>query len=97
MPTGTNRCDIAAHRDEAATRDVIGASGGSRQTAGFALARSAAELPKDQQQAAKKLEPLRPGDLFISAGRYYVDGILCENERPVTLARQPDSAGAAFR
>ena len=29
------------------------------------------------------------GDFFVSAGRYYVDGILCENERLCTYATQP--------
>ena len=85
--------DIAAHRDAIATLDVIGESGGPREAAGFALAPSAAGLAQDQQAAAKRHEPLKPGDLFISAGRYYVDGILCENEHPATLAHQPDGAG----
>lgn len=33
------------------------------------------------------------GALTISAGTYYVDGILCENEEPVPLAGQPDLPG----
>ena len=82
--------DIAAHRSDVATLDLIGEGGGARQHAGFALAVSAAALPADQQEAAASLEPLEPGDAFISAGRYYVDGILCENESPLTIGRQPD-------
>ena len=46
--------DIAAHRDEVATLDVIGESGGSRQTAGFALARSAAELPEGSARGGEE-------------------------------------------
>lgn len=30
------------------------------------------------------------GDLLISGGRYYVDGILCENEQIVAYTKQPD-------
>ena len=91
MPTG-RQADIAAHRDEAAGDRFDRWSGGPRQTAGFALAAAAAALPNEQQDAAKPFEPLKPGDLFISGGRFYVDGILCENEHPVTLAHQPDDA-----
>ncbi|EHK64582.1 DUF6519 domain-containing protein [Achromobacter arsenitoxydans] len=29
-------------------------------------------------------------DLSLSAGRLYVDGLLCENPQPATVARQPD-------
>ncbi len=32
----------------------------------------------------------KDGDLEISAGRYYVDGILCENEQAVMATAQPD-------
>ncbi|MCC6729968.1 MAG: hypothetical protein IT208_11585 [Chthonomonadales bacterium] len=35
------------------------------------------------------------GGLRVSAGRYYVDGILCENEADVSLAEQPDLIGGA--
>src|SRR6478735_8196112 len=33
------------------------------------------------------------GDVLIGAGRYYVDGILCENELDVGIAAQPDLPG----
>lgn len=39
-----------------------------------------------RQGAAKRLPP----DFYISAGRFYVDGILCENERLCTYLTQPD-------
>jgi hypothetical protein len=37
---------------------------------------------------------ITPGreDMIISAGRYYVDGILCENERDCPYSNQPDYA-----
>jgi hypothetical protein len=34
------------------------------------------------------------GDLTISAGRIYVDGILCENEQGLRVSQQPDLPGA---
>ena len=54
-----------------------------------------------RQGAAKRLPP----DFYISAGRFYVDGILCENERLCTYLTQPDlpnpalpaGAGASLR
>lgn len=44
------------------------------------------EIPKGSQ-----IPPNAPtGDFLISAGRYYVDGILCENEQIVLYSGQPD-------
>jgi hypothetical protein len=37
-----------------------------------------------------------PEELGVSAGRFYVGGVLCENERPVAVAGQPDLPGAAL-
>jgi hypothetical protein len=36
---------------------------------------------------------LAPAELGVSAGRFWVKGILCENERPTALAGQPDPPG----
>lgn len=85
--------DIAAHRIETETIDTVGQSGGAMTTAGFALVTDTADLPAAQRTAAESLMPLNPGDFIISAGRYYVEGMLCENERPVTFGRQPDPPG----
>jgi hypothetical protein len=88
--------DIAAHLHETGTGDLIGHCGAPLHDAGFAIAASVAALPAAQQAAAAAL-PFASGDLFISAGRYYVDGILCENEAPVLAGRQPDlPPGAAI-
>ena len=38
----------------------------------------------------------RPYRATVSAGRYYVDGILCENEATVAFEAQPDHPGADF-
>ncbi len=68
--------DIAAHRVETESRDVIGHCGGPLDGAGFALSNGA--------------------DPTLSAGRYYVDGILCENEGPTPLGSQPDLPGVGL-
>ena len=81
--------DISAHRVEIEARDLIGRCGGPLHDAGLAIAAAVGDLPPAQQAAAGALT-LRPGDLFISAGRYYVDGILCENDQPVLATGQPD-------
>ena len=69
--------DIATHRTETGTLDVVGQSGAPLNGAGFALVLSGAA----------------GDDFLISAGRYYVEGVLCENESPVTYRKQPDYRG----
>jgi hypothetical protein len=47
--------------------------------------------------AGLKLEPgADGGGLVISSGRYYVDGVVCENEDAVPLDAQPDLPGQAL-
>jgi Family of unknown function (DUF6519) len=68
--------DIIEHRDETTSLDVIGPSGAPVDNAGFTITSG----------------PFEDGvaDLNISAGRMYVDGILCELEAPVMYSTQPD-------
>ncbi len=69
--------DIAAHRTEIETGDVIGRCGGPLSDAGFSLSNGAVPA--------------------IGKGRYYVNGVLCENdEAPVPLDKQPDLPVAAL-
>ncbi|WP_055712008.1 DUF6519 domain-containing protein [Streptomyces torulosus] len=72
--------DIQLHHDETTARDAIGAHGGPQDEAGFAIIGSDGGEPR----------ALPPTELRLSRGRYYVDGILCENDSPVQLANQPD-------
>lgn len=72
--------DIQLHHDETTARDVIGPHGGPQGAAGFAITDPKGGDPRD----------CPPDDLWLSHGRYYVDGILCENDEPVGLAHQPD-------
>ncbi|MER6556443.1 DUF6519 domain-containing protein [Streptomyces sp. NPDC001027] len=72
--------DIQLHHDETTARDAIGAHGGPQGEAGFAITDPKGGEPHD----------CLPTDLLLTPGRYYVDGILCENDEPVGLAQQPD-------
>jgi photosystem II stability/assembly factor-like uncharacterized protein len=40
--------------------------------------------------------PAAARDVAISAGTFYVGGVLCENERPIRFLAQPDLPGIAF-
>lgn len=87
--------DIEAHRVETETRDVIGACGTPIDQPGFTLVVDAAVLPAAEQTrlTKAKLLPLGPGDFLIGPGRYYVDGLLIENEDYVRYTQQPDYPG----
>lgn len=67
---------IQLHHSRTTTADLIGQHGGPTGAAGFAIqfVGSSGELD----------------DLEIGAGRYYVDGILCEAGRPVPGVPVPD-------
>jgi hypothetical protein len=62
--------DIRSHRERILARDAFGSCGGPIDNAGF-------EITYDEKKGKK-------GDFIISKGRYYVDGILCENEEVTT-------------
>ena len=69
--------DIQRHLDETTRRDVIGPSGAPEGRAGFAIS----------------VTPGLVGTMRLSAGRYYVDGILCENEATIPITEQPHLPG----
>jgi hypothetical protein len=76
--------EIQQHLDEATARDTVGRHGGPAGTAGFAIVAAAdGETPR----------ACAPGDLVLTAGRYYVQGVLCENDADVPLQAQPDLPG----
>ena len=89
------QADIAAHRVEAEALDLIGRAGGPMHAAGFHVITALAELGPDEVATPGNAPITIPaGALAISAGRYYVDGILCENERLVLFGEQGDHPGA---
>jgi uncharacterized protein DUF6519 len=71
------QADIMAYRNETEARDVIGPSGAPKHDAGFGV--NIAGAPN--------------GDFKIGKGRFYVDGILCENETEILFTKQPDLPG----
>lgn len=73
--------DIAAHRVQTETTDVVGLNGAPRDNAGFQI------VPLPQQGASS--------DLAFTPGRMYVNGILCELEStPVTIVSFPAASQA---
>ena len=83
---------IHTRRIENEATDVIGGCGAPLHDAGFHIVASVSELTPDEKNLAGNQNPpaLQPGDFLISAGRYYADGILCENELIVPFTQQPD-------
>lgn len=77
------QADIQAYLDRTVAADLVGDSGAPRRRPGMAI------VDKD----GKKPEKVADDGLFISAGHYYVDGILCENGAAVPLTAQPDLPG----
>jgi len=82
--------DILAHRIETETVDVVGPSGAPLHAPGFHLVASVAELTPDEKALPGNANPPPGAALLVSAGRYYVDGVLAENERIVAIDAQPD-------
>ncbi|HEU4793877.1 MAG TPA: DUF6519 domain-containing protein, partial [Nitrolancea sp.] len=82
---------IEAHRDQTMTRDVVGSCGAPMENAGFGMI-DVADLSADEQARLTDLGilPLANGDFLIDHGRFYVDGILCENEETISVVHQPD-------
>jgi hypothetical protein len=74
--------DITTHLAETALLDALGRRGGPLHEAGFAL------------RPAPGSANVWGG--VIGAGRYYVDGILCQNEFETLFSGQPDLIGAAL-
>ena len=92
--------DILLHLITTQLRDLVGPGGTSATEAGFGitLVEQTGE-PADENEAGLPDEHTRPGkrlpDFQIGAGRYYVGGVLCENEAPVLYSGQPDYPAAA--
>ena len=83
---------ITANRVETEAADVIGASGAPLHAAGFHVVTTSGDLTAEEQKLpGNQSSPgLTPGDFLIGAGRFYVGGILCENEQITTYTSQPD-------
>jgi hypothetical protein len=80
---------ILLHYMQTLAADIIGPHGGPQVNAGFEIF-DPDDLPEEEQ---KMLGELKDGDFVIGKGRYYVDGVLCENESYVKYTDQPYLSG----
>lgn len=83
--------DILLHRIETGTMDVVGLCGFPIHNTGFGVVADPSLLTTEEQDALteKGLLPLEDGDFLLTAGRGYVDGILCENGEWFSFSQQP--------
>lgn len=90
---GNEQSDIVKYRIETEARDVIGLCGAPMHYPAFHIVGALSEL-NTEEKALPGNAALPAGfklpDFLISAGRYYVDGILCENEGLTSYLEQPD-------
>lgn len=84
--------DITGHRVETESIDVIGHCGAPMHFPGFHVVKNFDGLSVEEKTLPENQNPpvIPAGDLLISGGRYYVDGILCEIEKIVRYTQQPD-------
>jgi hypothetical protein len=84
--------DITGHRIETETVDTIGTCGAPLHDDGFRLVTKATDLTADEKARPGNENPpvVPPGDLLITAGRFYAGGVLAENDRIVLASAQPD-------
>jgi Family of unknown function (DUF6519) len=85
------QADITRRRIETETLDVIGSCGAPLHDAGFHVVTDVNELTAEEQGLEANQHPpdLAAGDLYISAGRYYLEGVQAENEAIVPFSTQP--------
>lgn len=82
--------DLTGHRVETEAIDVIGVCGAPKHNAGFGVITDVTPPTPEQQPL---VDALAGGDFLIGKGRYYVDGIMCENDNYVAFTTQPDLPG----
>ena len=73
--------DIQSHVERTTTGDTVGLCGAPMHDAGFGLKCKNSDIVAAGCQS---------GELVITKGRYYVDGILCENDNDMDLSKQDD-------
>jgi hypothetical protein len=90
--------DIVNHHLETETIDVIGECGAPIHYGAFEIVTDKTQLSSDEQKSPDNkslLATFAAPDFLIGPGRYYVDGILCENDKLTSYLNQPDLPGAA--
>jgi hypothetical protein len=90
---------ILLHYLQALATDLIGPFGGPEGICAFGLFANSADPKKNLQLSNSEKErltkDLEKGDFLIGKGRYYVDGLLCENEDHVRYTGQPNPPAIA--
>ncbi len=93
---------ILLHYMQTLAKDIIGPYGGPKGNCGFQIIASEADLRKDLadkglmdntkiDSIVKELAPaLNEGKFLIGPGRYYVDGLICENDKYLSYIQQKD-------
>jgi hypothetical protein len=97
------QADILAYLQQTHLKDILGPYGAPQASAGFKISihhsrpspASEQEQPDAPRHAHKqRTQPEHDAppvlDFHIGRGRYYVDGLLCENEQDVLYLEQPD-------
>jgi hypothetical protein len=85
------QCEITSHRNEQEVIDVVGSCGAPFHRSGFRIVKNKTDLTEKEKGKWKNgsLECTAP-DFIITAGQYYVDGILCENDFNILFSGQPN-------
>ena len=77
------QADIYEHRIETGTSDIVGKAGAPYHDAGF-------DIVTVDNAGNAVIPPVTATNIKISEGRFYVDGIMCENDATVLFVNQPD-------
>lgn len=98
------QADITLRRIETEAADLIGGCGGPMHLAAFGIFTNTGSLSKEDRERLIKSGRLhsgtlhlQAGDFLLTAGRYYVDGVLAEIERIVAFSDQPHLPGLKLK
>jgi hypothetical protein len=87
------QASILLHYLQALAADLIGPHGGPLNGLGFEIVVDETTVPAAERARLTdaKVLPLAQGDFLIAPGRYYVNGLICENERYISYKTQDDN------
>ena len=92
------QADIISHRTQIETTDAIGNCGAPLHNAAFGVVTDLTTLSVEEQAllAAQGILSVPAGNYLLSPGRFYVEGILVENEHAALYTAQPDLPGVSL-
>ncbi|MDB5034137.1 MAG: hypothetical protein JWQ98_1378 [Chlorobi bacterium] len=88
------QASILLHYIRTLASDIIGPFGGPAANLGFEIIVDPKKLSEDDRKRLKAMnmdKAASGADFLIGKGRYYVDGLLCENEYYAIYSSQPDA------